>query len=210
LPINTQINLLTDVELLEQLCSSKDDDLLYKEFLRRFLPEVKSRCELTCKQRKLDKHLGLQIAHDTFERFRKYKSFNIEKVKLHDKSKAIIVYLCKISTSLFNNFHRDEKHEESNYKTYFDDILESVDPTASSIESLKNKKDLAVFIFCKLNSKEKRIILTDLEYKRHHKYLPDTVIEELARELSLKPASIRKARERAIEKIKKAIDEINQ
>lgn len=90
------------------------------------------------------------------------------------------------------------------------DILESVDPTASSIESLKNKKDLAVFIFCKLNSKEKRIILTDLKYKRHHKYLPDTVIEELARELSLKPASIRKARERAIEKIKKAIDEINQ
>lgn len=198
------------MELLEQLCSSKEDDLLYKEFLRRFLPEVKSRCELTCKQRKLDKHVGLQVAHDVFERFRKYKSFDIQKVKIDDKRKAIIVYLFKIATSLFNNFHKDEKQEEKNYKTYFDDILESVDLSASSMESLKNKKDLAVFIFGKLNSKEKRIILADLEYKRHHKYLPDSVIEELASELSLKPASIRKARERAIEKIKKAIDEINQ
>jgi DNA-directed RNA polymerase specialized sigma24 family protein len=206
----TAITQLSDVELLEQLCSRDDDDLLYAEFLKRFLPEVKSRCDLTCKQRKLDKHVGHQIAHESFERFRKYKSFRIDKVKIPDKRKAILVYLCRIATSLFNDFHQDEKHEENNYKTYFDDILDSVDLSASSLESLKNKKDLAVFIYSKLNSKEKRIILADIEYKRHHKYLPDSVIEKLAEELNLKPASIRKARERAIEKIKKAIDEINQ
>jgi len=62
----------------------------------------------------------------------------------------------------------------------------------------------------KLNFKEQRVILTDLEYKRHHKYLPDDVIDTLAKQLNIKKDTVRKIRERAIEKIKKAIYEINK
>jgi DNA-directed RNA polymerase sigma subunit (sigma70/sigma32) len=52
--------------------------------------------------------------------------------------------------------------------------------------------------------------LADLEYKRHYKYLPDDVIDGLATELNIKRDTVRKIRERAIEKIKDAINEINQ
>jgi hypothetical protein len=53
-------------------------------------------------------------------------------------------------------------------------------------------------------------VLRDVEYKRHHKYLPDDVNESLSKELCIKKDTIRKIRERAIKKIKNAIDEINK
>ena len=53
-------------------------------------------------------------------------------------------------------------------------------------------------------------MLADIDYKRGQKYLLDDISEILAEELGVKKDTIRKIRERAIEKINKAIDEINQ
>lgn len=57
---------------------------------------------------------------------------------------------------------------------------------------------------------ERRVILTDLEYKKHHKYLPDDITEQLSKELGVKKDTVREIREPAIEKIKSWIDEINR
>ena len=67
-----------------------------------------------------------------------------------------------------------------------------------------------ILILKKLNPKERKVLIKDIEYKRHQKYLPNDVIISLALELNVKRDTVRKIRERAIEKIKKAIDEINQ
>lgn len=174
------------------------------------MKDVQDECKRLCERRKLDTHIGIQIAHETFERLKKYKSFKTDRIKLVDERKAILSYLNRISTTLFNTYHKHNEDKGTIHKTYFDDILGGTDCSATDAKVLKERKDLAIFIFKKLNIKEQKIILADLEYKRHHKYLPDDVIDSLAEELNIKRDSVRKIRERAIEKIKNAINEINQ
>lgn len=206
----TEIYQLSDVHLLELLCSSDDDQLLYEQFVNRFIKDVQGECLRLCERRKLDTHVGIQIAHETFERLRKYKSFKVDQIKLTNERKAILAYLNRISTTLFSSYYTHEKNRGTVHKTYFDDILNATECSPGDVKALKKQKDLSVFIFKKLNPKEQKIILADLEYKRHHKYLPDDVIDSLAEELNIKRDTVRKIRERAIEKIKNAINEINR
>lgn len=200
---------LSDVQLLELLCSTTDDNVLYSHFVDRFLPHVQKECLKICNRRKIDQHVGQQIAHETFERVRRYKSFKKDGIKIAHEKKAVIIYLNRVSTHLFNDFYNNEKKEDTVHRTYFDDIISSHE-SYDDIEGLKRKKDISIAIFKKLNPKEKAILLKDIEYKRHNKYLPDDVISVLSQELNIKPDTIRKIRQRAIEKIKKAINEINQ
>ncbi len=200
---------LSEIDLIELLCSQDDNVAAYSEFTNRFLPNVLIECKNICKKRKLDPHIGIQIAHETFERVKKYKSFKSDKIRITDRGKAIHVYLLKIASRLFLDYHRKQKSKEIIHKSYFDDILESTE-SELDLERLKYKKELSIFIFNKLNKKEQSVVLRDLEYKKHQKYLPDDVTETLANELCVKKNTITKIRERAIIKIKKAIHEINQ
>ncbi|WP_298681019.1 hypothetical protein [uncultured Mucilaginibacter sp.] len=200
---------LTDVALLEQLCSSDDDSELYKEFVKRFIKELTTHCADACKKRNLETHIGKQIAHETFARVRHYKSFKTDQIKLPDQHDAIIVYLKRISFSLFNDHHNENKKKPIPHRTYFDDILESSYDNFSGID-LKDKKDFALFIFNKLNKKEQAVILADIEHKKFQKYLPDDITEQLCGQLNVKKDTLRKIRERAIEKIKYAINEFNE
>lgn len=200
---------MSDVQLLEHLCSTEDDQHYYNHFVSRLLPDIQEYCKKICAIRKLHKHVGQQIAHETFERVRKYKSYSRDRSKLPDEKKAILVYLKKISTRLFNDYHNKENRKDIVHPTYFDTLLQVANQNYD-VKALKNKKDIALIIFGKLNNKEQAVIAKDIEYKKHQKYLPDDVTEELAKELNVKVDSIRKIRARAIEKIKNAIDEINK
>lgn len=207
--LNTDLDLklLDDIELLELLCS-KDEEVLYKEFVNRFYEIIKSECLLKCKKRKLDNHVGEQILHDTFERVRKYKSFNRENLKIQDPRKAVKTYLYSILSNLFYDYHNQCKKSQKEDYFYFGDLkakLEKVNP-----EKLKGIKDMSEFIFKKLNYKEKEVIIADLEAKRYRRYLSSETTENLANHLNVKPASIRKIRERAINKINQAIIELNE
>lgn len=206
---NEAISQLNDIQLLEQLCSRQDDDLHYKHFVERFLPDIKNECDRICRTRKIDHHIGKQISHETFERVRKYKSFKKDSIKLPNHRRGILVYLNRISIRLFNDHHRKEKQKDVVHRTYFEEILDGVESVVD-VKALKNTKDVAVLIFNKLNEKEKKVVIKDIEYKKHQKYLPDDVTTSLSEEMGVKKDTIRKIRLRAIEKIKKAIDEINQ
>lgn len=199
---------LTDVALLEQLCSIEDDSELYKEFVNRFITELTTHCIDVCKKRNLEPHIGKQIAHETCAKVRQYKSFKTDEIKIPDQHTAVLVYLKRIALSLFNDHHNKNKKKSVVHKTYFDDILESVENNDSVI-NLKDKKDFAIFIFNKLNKKEQTVILMDIEHKRFQKYLPDDITEQLCEQLNVKRDTIRKIRERAIEKVKNAINEFN-
>lgn len=199
----------SDLELLEMLCSTTEDEGLYKLFVERFLPEVKRECVQICKKRSIDEHIGIEIAHDTFERVRKYKTFRADKVSVPNIKKAIHVYLMRIAARRFNSYHAKEKHEDVIHKTYFDEIFEA-DGNKLEANELKDIKDNALLIFKTLNKKEQRIVLADLEYKRSHKYLPVDVVDTLAEELGIKRDTVRKIRERALKKIKDAINEVNK
>lgn len=202
-------SLLSDLQLIEALCSQEDDTLLYNEFVKRFHSDLHESCKRKCKSRKIDEHIGTEITHKTFERMRKYKSFKKDKIKIADDTKAIKLYLIRITVSLFNNHYRKEKDKSLPHKSYFDDIFGSVS-FGTSVEDLKKKKEFAELVFKKLNPKEKKVILTDIEHKKNQKYLPEDVNETLSIDLGVKKNSIRKIRERAIEKIHIAINEINQ
>lgn len=198
-----------DVQLLEYLCSTENDEQPYNHFVTRFLPFLKDHCNSVSSIRKLDTHVGQQIAHETFERVRKYKSYKRDGSKLPDDRKSILVYLKKISIRLFNDHHKAAKKVDIVHTSYFDQILQAANEV-TDVKSLKNKKDIALTIFNKLNTKEQKVVLKDIEYKKHQKYLPDDVTDTLAIELDVTASSIRKIRQRAIKKIKLAIDEINQ
>lgn len=204
------LRLRSDVELLIDLCSVECDDAVYSEFVRRFLPDLTKECLQICKKRKLDQHIGLEIAHDTFEKARKYKSFRSDQVKSPESRKGILVYLYRIATNLFNDYHnREKKNHVIVQKSYFDDLFCPQEKGASP-EKLLEIRDTALHVFRNLSKNEQKVVLTDLQYKKHQKYLPDDVNERLAEEMNVKKGTIRKIRERAIIKIKKSIDEINQ
>ena len=207
--IATHETYLSDVALLEHLCSTEDDTSLYLEFLKRFLPDVERECTRQCNKRKVDPHVGTQIAHETFERVRKYKKFRKDEIKLSNERKAIVVYLFRISTRLFNDHYKKSNKKEIIHKTYFDDFAQNIEASSDG-ERLQKTRDTSELIFKTLNKNEKIVLLKDIEYKKHHKYLPDEVLDELAETLNVKRDSVRKIRERAIEKINKAFDAINQ
>lgn len=209
--MNTPLEIvkLTDRELLETLCSTEDDNALYAQFLDRFLPDVEHECLRICTKRKLDPHIGQQIAHETFERVRLYKSFKTDEIKLADERKAILAYLNRISSRLFSDHHRKQKSTEVTHRTYFDDLLNEGGSQIDNI-SAKRKKDIAEAIYKKLTESERKVILADLEFKSHHKHLPEKVVDELIEQLGVKRDSIRKIRARGFNKIKNAINEINQ
>jgi len=205
-----RIDLLSDLELLIALCASQKDDLLYSEFVSRFLSELEVECINICRRRKLDLHIGRQIAHEAFEKLRKYKSFDSSKLTHASSHKGILIYLYQISRNLFNDWHNKEKRKKGDYRdrSYFEQLTEKVD-IPNTPQDLKWKKDIAVKIFSKLNKKEQTVVLADIDYKKFSRYLPDDITVNLALELKVKKGTIRKIRERAILKIKKAIDEIN-
>jgi RNA polymerase sigma factor (sigma-70 family) len=195
------------IALLESI-RDNDDPEAYKEFVRRFLPIVQDHCLTRCKLRKIERHIGLQLAHDTLEKVRKSKSFKREKLIGPDTDSMIRGWLFRISSNLFYDFHNSQKKKNQVHESYFDELFTKA--SEINVISLSEKRDIATKILKKLNTKEQEVVLTDLEYKRFHKYLPEDANESLAQRLGIKKDSIRKIRERAIEKLKKAIDEINQ
>lgn len=203
------LDLLSDTELLLSLCSEENDHELYEEFVKRFLPELTDQCHKICNRRKLDLQIGSQIAHECFEKVRKYKSFKADEIKLRDSRKAVLAYLFKVAVNLFNDHQRatDRKESLDVNKTYFGNLLEDREEKYPP-EKLKELKEKALAAFKTLNSREQKVITTDLEHKRSQKYLPDEVIALLATEIGVKKDTIRKIRERAIVKIKNAINEV--
>lgn len=200
---------LSDLELLKLLCSSDQDEDLFREFSRRFWSDLLTECMEICKKRKIDSQIGTEIAHETLERVKKYKSFQEDGIRLPDERKAILVYLYRIANRQFITYYNKQKRTEEVHKTYFDDIQNNFTESTDTSD-LKFKKEIASKILKKLNPKEREVFLVDLEHKRHQKYLPDDILEFLSEKLKVKKDTIRKIRERAITKIKKAIDEINQ
>lgn|GEM_PF-2108657 len=201
-----EIKTLTDNDLLEYICSGYGDEVAYNEFVNRYIKDCQDVCERICHRRRLDSHIGVQIVTDTFEKVRRYKSYKRPATNNSDERKAIMAFLYRISLNLFNDHYNQTKKNSEPHSTYFDDLAaNAVDSTNSLLQ-----KEFATQILKSLNTKEQTVMLTDLEYKKHHKYLPDEIVEKLSIELKVKPDTIRKIRERAISKVKKAIEEYNE
>lgn len=188
------------------MCSSNGDEVAYSEFVNRYIKDCEIICNKICRYRRLDNHVGLQIVTDTFEKLRLYKSWKSSEASNKDERKAITGFLFRIALNLFNDYYNKTKKDSEPYSTYFDDLSQEI----YSVNDLREKKAITERILKKLNANERVVLTTDIEYKRHHKYLPDKIVEKLSGDLKVKPATIRKIRERAINKVKKAIDEYNQ
>jgi len=117
-----------------------------------------------------------------------------------------MAYMYRICVNLFKDYHNKNKQQDIPNKTYFDDLLGNASD-GKTPEQLFHLKEQTLAIFRTLNPNEQKVILVDLEFKRekNHKYLPDKIIELLANQLGKKKDTIRKMRQRAIEKLKSAI-----
>ena len=196
----------SDTELLENICRNDANDVSYSSFVSRYIKDVETECSKICERRKLDKHIGLQIAHDTFEKVKKYRSFDRNRLRGSTERLAIMGFLYRIYINLFKDYHNKNNKTWVKSSSYFEDLQETL-----KFDVRKNQqiKEYTLRILKKLNEKEKKVLIADIEYKRHHKYLPDDVVASLCLELNIKEPAIRKLRERLIFKIKKEIDIIN-
>ena len=59
---------LSDADLLEYICTTDYGEVAYHEFVNRYIKDVVDICKDLCKWRKLDEQMGVQIAHDAFEK----------------------------------------------------------------------------------------------------------------------------------------------
>lgn len=191
-----------------ELIRDDGDEIAYQEFVSRFLPKVKDECVNKCKLRKIDKHIGIQIAHDTFEKVKNSRSFKREKLNGGGSKNAIIGWLYRISSNLFYDYHNSKTNNNQFNESYFDDLKGYA--KEASVNSNAEIRDITEIMLKKLNFKEREVLITDIEYKRSQKYLPKDVNEYLSNRLNVKKSSIRKIRERAVKKIKNAIDELNK
>jgi DNA-directed RNA polymerase specialized sigma24 family protein len=199
---------ISDPELLHLVCTAEDNGAPYKEFVRRFHPELKQICKRKCDQQKLDPHIGETISHEVFDRVGKYKSFKKEHFRGGDGRKWILAYLSRSATRLFCNHHNQEKRQQELPDTYLDNLraeAQAIDPA-----HLQEIKEKTTAVLRQLTKKEMAVVLADIEYKKHTKYLPDEVTSALAEQLGVKSATIRKLRQRAAEKLNKAMNEINE
>ena len=202
----TELIQRSDADLLEFICSNDDNDLAYSDFVNRYIKDVQNECVKICDRRKLDKHIGLQIAHEAFEKIKKYRSFDRTKLKGDSERRSILGFMYVICLNLFKDHHKKKKETNTTLTSYFDDLASTV---KLDVKNNKQIKDFTLRILKKLNPKEIRVLQTDLEYKRHQKYLPDEVVASLCEELNVHESGIRKLRERLTVKIKKEIDAIN-
>jgi len=205
---NPQYERYSDVELMDALCSNGDDQSLYNEVVRRFLPELKQQCHRKCERQGLDLHIGEEIAHKVFERVRKYKSFKRNETRAPTSRAAVLAYLARSASRLFLDHFNKEKRQEEVPDTYITDLR--AEATATNPARLQEIKEKTALAFAKLTTREKAVVLADLDYKRHTKYLPDDVITELSQSLGVKPDTIRKLRQTAKQKLQQAFDEINE
>lgn len=201
-----QLHHQSDIDLLEFICNTNADELPYSIFVNRYIEDVEAECAKICDRRKLDHHIGQQIAHDAFAKIRKYRSFDKNKLRGNDERKAILGFIYIICINLFKDHHKKNIEPPTPISSYFDDLQNTL---TFDVKDNKKLKDYTLRILKKLNPKEIRVLQTDVEYKRHHKYLPDEVVALLCKELGVKEPGIRKLRERLIVKIKKEIDVIN-
>lgn len=198
---------LSDLQLLCSLCASDNDQALYTELVNRFLPEVKEKCRRKGELQNLDKHIDEGIAHEVFERVRTYKSFNEAKIRNANEHKAVLAYLCSIAGNLFVDHFRRSKQQNTPHPTYFDQLRQQAGPIDPA--RLKDIKEMSKSIFQKLTRNEQAVVLADLDNKKYGKYLPDEVTSSLSERLNVKPATIRKIRERAKLKIMNTLRELN-
>lgn len=201
------IEQIDDVRLLEEYFQTGDKNI-FETFVNRHYHFLKEECELICKKRKLDEHVGQGIAHDTFERVQKTKSFNKE--KLNNKlspTKAVRAWLCIISSRLFLDYHKKVKLEVERTEVPFNPLGQFSIP--KSVEELIDVRLFAEKIMKSLNKKERIVILADLEHKRLKKYLTSEVNQDLSDQLGVKTDTIRQIRKRAKEKIQNAINKYN-
>jgi len=203
-----QFENLSDVELMDALCSTGDDQLLYNELVRRFHPELKQLCLNKCKLMSLDPHIGEQIAHEVFERLRRYKSFKKDNIRAQEGHAAVKSYMARCATRLFLNYFDEQKRKEELPDSYFTELR--AEACATDPVRLLEIKEKTAQTFKKLTDREKAVVIADLEYKKHTKYLPDDVVSDLSKRLGVKPDTIRKLRQTAKQKLQQAFDEINE
>ncbi|SDL67387.1 DNA-directed RNA polymerase specialized sigma subunit, sigma24 family [Pedobacter sp. ok626] len=202
-----QLRQASDTDLLEFICSNDASEEAYGIFVNRYIKDLGDECAKICDRRKLDKHVGMQIAHEVFEKIKKYRSFDKTKLKGNIERESIMRFMFTISLNLFRDYHKKGKENNTTFTTYFDDLASTV---KLDVKDNKLKKDFTLRILKKLNPKEVKVLLADIEYKRHYRYLPDDVVASLCKELNVKESGVRKLRERLTAKIKKEIDAINR
>jgi DNA-directed RNA polymerase specialized sigma24 family protein len=222
--IEETISSFTDVQLLQTIGDKLNHPIkaheAFVEFVKRYQKDLYRQCKIVCQKQRYDQHVARDIAHNVFYKVEKYaNSFNCDKGTGQSPRDKIILWLIKIAKNELFNYYQEIKDKK---ELFLNDVLENNPLPASLIQidngdqeeeneaKLESREQAVEMILSVLTDKERAVYLAYKQYETDGKYLPREIIKGLTIRLNLKPASLRKYKQRAEEKIIEAIKQLNQ
>ncbi|WP_445731046.1 hypothetical protein [Mariniflexile sp.] len=197
------------LSLKESNTDAELDDLQTK-FYNIFKEKFYDRCSKITNKLYYQNPECKNICDDVFQEtfitaFEIIKDFNCDENWDDDECiKVVLFWLSKIANNKLLNQIKSEENIKENLKDYKYHIITDNTPGEISKREYKPTYDKVKYdaIWSKFTPMKKEIILLCAEYntisEENTKHLPDDVISYLTKKYNIKPASIRKAKERAL------------
>lgn len=194
----------------------KEAEQAFTVFCSRYERDLIQKAEIYCSKFNYSEVEAMLVAHCTFAKVWKYPTFEIEKTKLKNIDKAILMWMYPILYTQIillgkkNTCAEPSSEEDLSIVSTVEEMIE-----IRIGDDIKKKKELKVSLdfidnaMLALSEKHKIIYLTYKAYEEVGKNIPRSVSKKLREQLDLTHNSIRVYKMEANQHIKKYLEQIN-
>ena len=195
------------VELIE-LIKMKDNSLhletakaAFRAFYFRFFEKVAKKADIVSKRNGYDREFTIEVTEKTFDRFWKYPTFNLQKMKVSCPDIGVELYLLRISQNCFYDLMNERNGINISPYDGNEEIIYEI-PVSDEYLEINNKRfQIINKVLSTLSSKHRIIYLTYLQHEQNGYKLPRKLLNELREKLNVTQDTIRFYRHEVISKI---------
>jgi len=195
------------VELIE-LIKMKDKPLhletakaAYRSLYFRFFEIVAKKADIISKRNGYDKEFAIEVTEKAFERFWKYPSFNLQKMKVSSPDIGVELYLSRIAQNCFYDLMNERNGINISPYDGSEEIICEM-PIIDEYFELNNKRlQIMNKVLSTFSIKHRIVYLTYLQHEQKGYKLPRKLLNELREKLNVTQDTIRFYRHEVISKI---------
>lgn len=106
---NTTIELIELIKMKDEPKHLESAEAAFRAFYFRFFKSVAKKADIVSKNNGCDREFAIEITENTFEKFWKYPSFKLEKMKASTPEKGVELYLSRIAQNCFYDLINKKK-----------------------------------------------------------------------------------------------------
>lgn len=179
-------------------------------FCFRYQKDIIKQAEYICRNNGCDKEFAIEIVEKTFQKFWKYPSFKLDKMKASTPDKGVIIYLSRIAQHSFYDLINEKNGINVSPYNGEEEIIYEI-PLPVNIVNVNNENYLILKkVLDTLSWKHKVVYLTYLKYEVNNHKLPRKLLLELREKLNITQDTMRSYRHEVINKIKEYKELWNQ